>query len=115
MTNVGAIAGLTNVGPAVWRSGGLSGSHDPWTEQQQHLQRQHYWVTAAGNTIALKVAVLPPSYPTSDKGIVAVPWETICRTSPVGADFHQNTLMLLYHGEVCPQALGAGGPANIRR
>jgi hypothetical protein len=35
---------------------------------------QHYWVTAAGDTITLEQAVLFPTYPTSDKDIVAVPW-----------------------------------------
>jgi hypothetical protein len=78
---------------------------------------QHYWVTSAGDTITLKVAVLTPTYPTSNKAIVAVPWGNYRSdinggtgkfTGTTGyldyfgmADFDQNTLVLRYRGEVC--------------
>jgi hypothetical protein len=78
---------------------------------------QHYWVTSAGDTITLQQAVLIPTYPTSNKAIVAVPWGNY-RSNIAGgtgkftgttgyldyfgiADFDQNTLVLRYRGEVC--------------
>ena len=74
MTNIGVIAGVTNLGPV---SGDLAGSVAATILGQNSngtFNVQHYWVTAAGETITLKVAVLKPTYPTSDTGIVAVPW-----------------------------------------
>lgn len=78
---------------------------------------QHYWVAAAGDTITFSVAVLYPAYPTSNAGIVAVPWGNY-RSNITGgtgkfndatgyldyfgmADFGQNTLVLRYRGQVC--------------
>ena len=72
MTNIGVIAGVTNLGPV---SGDLAGSVAATILGQNSngtFNVQHYWVTAAGETITLKVAVLKPTYPTSDTGIVAV-------------------------------------------
>src|ERR1700739_4006610 len=74
MTNIGAIAGVTNLGPV---SGDLAGSVAATILGQNSdssYNVQHYWVTAGGETITLKQAVLFPTYPTSDMGIVAVPW-----------------------------------------
>src|SRR5271166_7078609 len=74
MTNIGAIAGVTNLGPV---SGDLAGSVAATILGQNSngtYNVQHYWVTAAGDTITLKVAVLTPTYPTSNPAIVAVPW-----------------------------------------
>jgi hypothetical protein len=117
MTNIDAIAGKTNLGPVF---GDLSGSVAATILGQNSdgsYNVQHYWVTAAGDTITLKVAVLYPTYPTSDKDIVAVPWGHY-RSDITGgtgkfenatgyldyfgiADFHQDTLVLRYRGEVC--------------
>jgi hypothetical protein len=117
MTNIGTIAGVTNLGPV---SGDLAGSVAATILGQNSngtYNVQHYWVTAAGDTITLKVAVLTPTYPTSDLGIVAVPWGNYRSyiTGGTGkfshatgyldyfgmADFHQGTLVLRYRGEIC--------------
>ena len=68
MTNIGAIAGVTNLGPA---SGDLAGSLAATILGQNSngsYNVQHYWVTAGGETITLKKAVLTPTYPTNDAG-----------------------------------------------
>lgn len=117
MTNIGTIAGVTNLGPV---SGDLAGSVAATILGQNSngsFNVQHYWVTAAGDTITLKVAVLMPTYPTSDTSIVAVPWGNYRSyiTGGTGkfnhatgyldyfgiADFHQGTLVLRYRGQVC--------------
>jgi hypothetical protein len=117
MTNIGAIAGVTNLGPV---SGDLAGSVAATILGQNSngtFNIQHYWVTAAGETITLKVAVLTPTYPTSNPGIVAVPWGNYRSNISGGtgkyanatgyldyfgmADFTQNTLVLRYRGQVC--------------
>jgi hypothetical protein len=117
MTNIGAIAGVTNLGPVF---GDLNGSVAATILGQNSngtYNVQHYWVTAAGDTITLKQAVLIPTYPTSDKAIVAVPWGNYRSyiTGGTGkfkdatgyldyfgmADFQQNTLVLRYRGQVC--------------
>jgi hypothetical protein len=117
MTNIGTIAGVTNLGPV---SGDLAGSLAATILGQNNngsFNVQHYWVTAAGDTITLKVAVLTPTFPTSDSLIVAVPWgnyrsyitgETGKFNHATGyldyfgmADFHQGTLVLRYRGEIC--------------
>jgi hypothetical protein len=117
ITNIGAIAGVTNLGPV---SGDLAGSVAATILGQNSngsYNVQHYWVTSAGDTITLKQAVLTPTYPTSNKAIVAVPWGNY-RSDITGgtgkftgttgyldyfgmADFDQNTLVLRYRGEVC--------------
>jgi hypothetical protein len=117
MTNIGAIAGVTNLGPV---SGDLAGSVAATILGQNSdgsYNVQHYWVTAGGETITLKQAVLYPTYPTSDQAIVAVPWGHYRSDIKGGtgkfnnatgyldyfgiADFHQNTLVLRYRGVVC--------------
>jgi len=117
MTNIGAIAGETNLGPVF---GDLQGSVAATILGENHdgsFNVQHYWVTAAGDSIYLAQGVLHPTYPTSDMGIVAVPWGnyTTAITGGTGkfknatgsleyfgmADFHQNTLVIRYRGEVC--------------
>jgi hypothetical protein len=117
MTNIGVVAGVTNLGPVF---GDLAGSVAATIMGQNgngSFNVQHYWVTAAGDTIKLKVAVLDPTYPTSDKSIVAVPWGNY-RSDIAGgtgkyaqatgyidyfgiADFGQGTLVLRYRGQVC--------------
>jgi hypothetical protein len=117
MTNIGAIAGETNLGPVF---GDLEGSVAATILGQNgdgSYNVQHYWVTAAGDTITLKVAVLHPTYPTNDLGIVSVLWGAYRSEINGGtgkfknatgyldyfglADFHQNTLVLRYRGQVC--------------
>jgi hypothetical protein len=117
MTNIGAIAGVTNLGPA---SGDLAGSVAATILGQNSngsYNVQHYWVTTAGDTIKLKVAVLIPTYPTNDPAVVAVPWGNYRSYISGGtgkfshatgyldyfgiADFHQNTLVLRYRGQIC--------------
>jgi hypothetical protein len=117
MTNIGAIAGVTNPGPV---SGDLSGSVAATLLGQNTngtYNIQHSWVAAAGETITLDVAVLTPTYPTNNKAIVAVPWGNYRSyiTGGTGkfanatgyldyfgmADFTQNTIVLRYRGQVC--------------
>jgi hypothetical protein len=117
MTNIGAIAGVTNLGPA---SGDLAGSLAATILGQNSngtYNVQHYWVTAAGETITFKKAVLTPTFPTNDPGIVAVPWGNYRSYISGGtgkfegatgyldyfgmADFYKNTLVLRYRGQVC--------------
>lgn len=117
MTNIGAIEGVTNLGPV---SGDLAGSVAATILGQNNngtFNVQHYCVTTGAETIKLKVAVLTPTYPTSDLGIVAVPWGNYRSNIDGGtgkfrgatgyidyfgiADFHQNTLVLRYRGQVC--------------
>jgi len=117
ITNIGAIAGVTNLGPV---SGDLNGSVAATILGQNSngsYNVQHYWVTTSGDTITLKVALLQPTYPTSDKDIVAVPWGNYRSYISGGtgrfkdatgyldyfgmADFTQNTLVLRYRGQVC--------------
>ena len=117
MTNIGAVAGVTNLGPVF---GDLSGSVAATILGQNPdgtFNVQHYWVTAAGDTIKLKVAILSPTYPSSNKAVVAVPWGHY-RSDIAGgtgrfdeatgyidyfgiADFSQGTLVLRYRGQVC--------------
>jgi hypothetical protein len=117
MTNIGAIAGQTNLGPVF---GDLSGSVAATILGQNSngtYNVQHYWVTSAGETITMKQAVLTPTYPTGSRAIVAVPWGNYRSVIDGGtgkfegatgyldyfgmADFTQNTLVLRYRGEVC--------------
>jgi hypothetical protein len=117
MTNIGTIAGVTNLGPV---SGDLAGSVAATIlgkNSNGSYNVQHYWVTAAGDTITLKVAVLMPTFPTSDANIVAVPWGNYRSyiTGGTGkfshatgyldyfgiADFEQGTLVLRYRGQIC--------------
>jgi hypothetical protein len=63
MTNIGAIAGVTNLGPV---SGDLSGSVAATIlghNSDDSFNVQHYWVTSGAETIKLRVAVLSPHIP----------------------------------------------------
>jgi hypothetical protein len=116
MTNIGAIEGITNLGPV---TGDLKGSiaatikgHD----NKGNFLVQHYWVTSSGETILLKEAVLTP-VATSDPNVVAVLWGNYSsdilggtgkfanatgRINYFGiADFREMTLVLRYRGKVC--------------
>jgi hypothetical protein len=116
MTNVGAIEGVTNLGPV---SGDLQGSIAATIKGQDaqgNFLVQHYWVTSAGDTILLKQAVLKP-VATSDPNVVAVLWGNYSSDILGGtgkfknatgrieyfgiADFREKTLVLRYRGEVC--------------
>ena len=73
LTNIGAIEGVTNLGPV---SGDLQGSLAATVKGQDNdgnFLIQHYWVTSSGETILLKLAVLKP-VATSDPNVVAVLW-----------------------------------------
>src|SRR4029077_17796689 len=116
MTNIGAIEGVTNLGPV---TGDLQGSVAATIKGQDgkgNFLVQHYWVTSSGETIVLKEAVLVPTA-TSDPNVVAVLWGNYSSdilggtgkfTNATGkinyfgiADFKQGTLVLRYRGRVC--------------
>jgi len=116
MTNIGAIEGVTNLGPV---SGDLQGSIAATIKGQDaqgDFLVQHYWVTSAGDTILLKQAVLKP-VATSDPNVVAVLWGNYSSDILGGtgkfknatgridyfgiADFSEKTLVLRYRGEAC--------------
>jgi hypothetical protein len=116
MTNIGAIEGVTNLGPV---SGDLQGSVAATIKGQDsngNFLVQHYWVTSAGETIRLKQAVLKP-VATSDPDVVAVLWGNYSSDILGGtgkfahatgrieyfgiADFKESTLVLRYRGRVC--------------
>ena len=64
-TNIGAIAGVTNLGPVF---GDLAGSVAATILGQNgdgSFNVQHYWVTAGGDTITLAANRSVPTYPTS--------------------------------------------------
>jgi hypothetical protein len=116
MTNIGAIEGVTNLGPV---SGDLQGSIAATIkgqDSQGNFLVQHYWVTSAGEAIVLKQAVLKP-VATSDPNVVAVLWGNYSSDISGGtgkfknasgrieyfgiADFKERTLVLRYRGRVC--------------
>jgi len=116
MTNIGAIEGVTNLGPV---SGDLQGSVAATIKGQDaqgNFLVQHYWVTSSGETIVLKQAVLKPTA-TSDPNVVAVLWGNYSSDILGGtgkfahatgridyfgiADFKERTLVLRYRGTVC--------------
>lgn len=116
MTNIGAVEGVTNLGPV---SGDLQGSVAATIKGQDNDGNylvQHYWVTSSGETILLKQAVLKP-VATSDPNVVAVLWGNYSSDILGGtgkfanatgridyfgiADFKEKTLVLRYRGKVC--------------
>ena len=89
MTNIGAVAGVTNLGPVF---GDLAGSVAATILGQNAdgtFNVQHYWVTAAGDTLKLKVAVLTPTFPTSNKASLLSLGEITGRTSPAEQAYSQ--------------------------
>lgn len=123
MTNIGAITdGSINLGPVYGDLAGSVAAKILSANSDGTYTLQHYWVTAAGDTILLKQAVLTPTYPVFtamlvNKGIVAVPWGNYKSDISGGtgkfdgatgtlsyfgmADFTNNTLVLRYTGTVC--------------
>lgn len=119
MTNIGAItAGSINLGPVFGDLAGSVAAQILSANQDGTYSLQHYWVTASGDTILFKVAVLHPTYPVpTDKTIVAVPWGHYSSDISGGtgkfagakgtinyfgmADFSKLTLVLRYSGKVC--------------
>ena len=116
MTNVGAIAGQTNLGPVFGDLQGSVAATIMGQDPSGNFLIQHYWVNAAGETILFKLATLKP-VATSDPNVVAVLWGNY-RSAIAGgtgkyktatgfldyfgiADFSQNTLVLRYRGKVC--------------
>jgi hypothetical protein len=116
-TNINVIAGVTNLGPVYGDLAGSVAATILGQNSNGSYNVQHYWVTTAGDTITLKTAVLYPTYPTSNKDIVAVPWGNYRAYISGGtgkfngatgyvdafgmADFIQNTVVFRYRGEVC--------------
>jgi hypothetical protein len=116
MTNIGAIAGQTNLGPVFGDLQGSVAATIVGQDPNGNFLVQHYWVNAAGETILFKVAVLTP-VATSDPNVVAVLWGNYTSAIAGGtgkyknatgkldyfgiADFSQNTLVLRYRGRVC--------------
>ncbi len=115
MTNIGAIEGVTNLGPVF---GDLQGSVAATIKGQDgaNFLLQHYWVNTAGESIFFNLATLKP-VATSDPNVVAVLWGNYRSVISGGtgkykyatgyldyfgiADFNQNTLVLRYRGRVC--------------
>jgi len=116
MTNIGAIAGQTNLGPVFGDLQGSVAATIMGQDANGNYLVQHYWVNAAGETILFKQAVLKP-VATSDPNVVAVLWGNYTSAIAGGtgkyknatgmleyfgiADFSQNTLVLRYRGKVC--------------
>jgi hypothetical protein len=116
MTNIGAIAGQTNLGPVFGDLQGSIAATILGQDSNGNYLVQHYWVNAAGETILLKVATLIP-VSTSQPGVVPVLWGNYSSAIAGGtgkfkgatgkieyfgiADFNQNTLVLRYRGTVC--------------
>jgi hypothetical protein len=120
MTNINEIPygpyapdATTNLGPAF---GDLAGSVSATEVNTSPITFQHHWVTATGETIKFKPAVLSPT-PTSNPYVVAVQWGGYRSVISGGtgkfdgatgyldyfglADFQTLTLVLRYKGEVC--------------
>jgi hypothetical protein len=116
MTNIGAIEGVTNLGPVTGDLQGSVAATIKGRDSEGDFLVQHYWVTSSGETIALKEAVLKP-VATSDPNVVAVLWGNYSsdilggtgkfknatgRINYFGiADFKELTLVLRYQGSVC--------------
>lgn len=116
MTNIGAIEGQTNLGPVFGDLAGSVAATIKGQDAKGNFLVQHYWVTASGETIKFKLAVLTP-VSTSEQGVVPVLWgnyeseivggtgrykHATGKLSYFGiADFNENTLVLRYKGHVC--------------
>jgi hypothetical protein len=123
MTNIGAITdGAINLGPVYGDLAGSVAAKIVSANGDGTFTLQHYWVTAAGDTILFKTAVLHPAYPVAqativNQAVVAVPWGSYTSDISGGtgkfdgatgtlsyfgmADFIKNTLVLRYSGKVC--------------
>ena len=118
MTNIGVITdGGINMGPVFGDLQGSVAAKILGFNPDGTYSVQHYWVMTTGDTMLLAQATLKPTYPTSDKNIVAVPWgnystQTIGGTGKFDgatgtvnyfgmADFNKNTLVLRYSGTIC--------------
>jgi hypothetical protein len=116
MTNIGAIEGVTNLGPVSGELQGSIAATIKGQDAQGNFLVQHYWVTSAGDSVLLKQAVLKP-VATSDPNVVAVLWGNYSSDILGGtgkfknatgridyfgiADFREKTLVLRYKGEAC--------------
>ena len=124
MTNINAIAGQTNLGPAFGDLAGSVAATILGQDAQGNFIVQHYWVDSQGNTILFKAATLHP-VATSDPNVVAVLWGHYLAYIVGGTgkyknasgvidcfglgDFKENTIVLRYRGTVCfPQANSSG-------
>ena len=116
ITNIGAIEGITNLGPVYGDLQGSVAATIKGQDSEGNYLVQHYWVTSTGETMLLKQAVLKP-VATSDPNVVAVLWGNYSSdilggtgkfanaTGRIGyfgiADFKEKTLVLRYRGRVC--------------
>ncbi len=116
MTNIGAIAGQTNLGPVFGDLQGSVAASIVGQDSSGNFLLQHYWVTSSGESIVFKVATLIPAS-TSQQGVVPVLWGNYSSEISGGtgkyrnargkleyfgiADFNENTLVLRYRGRVC--------------
>ncbi len=125
MTNIGAIAGVTNLGPVFGDLEGSVAATIMGQDNNGNFLIQHYWVNSAGETIKFKLATLVPGTASVggqvQSGIVPVLWGNYVSDIQGGtgkyqhahgsllyfgiADFNQLTLVLRYRGTVC---LGGG-------
>ncbi len=120
MTDIGAIAGQTNLGPVFGDLAGSVGATVVGTDSNGNFLIQHYWVTGTGETIKFQQATLYPVYLDSSHLRVAVPWGhyrsfivkggTGKYANATGyldyfgmADFNPDklTLVLRYKGRIC--------------
>ncbi len=116
MTNIGTIAGQTNLGPVFGDLQGAVAATIVGNDSSGNFLIQHYWVNAAGETILFKVATLIPAS-TSEANVVPVLWGNYSSEISGGtgkfknargklnyfgiADFNKNTLVLRYEGKIC--------------
>ena len=125
MTNIGAIAGVTNLGPVFGDLEGSVAATIMGQDKTGNFLVQHYWVNSAGETIKFKLATLVPGSAIVggqvQSGVVPVLWGNYISDIEGGtgkykhahgsleyfgiADFNQMTLVLRYRGTVC---LGGG-------
>ncbi len=115
MTDINAIAGATNLGPA---SGDLAGSVAATILGQNSdgsYNVQHYWVTTAGDKIKFHQAVLHPTYPVpNDPDIVAVPWGNYrADIEPGGTGRFQNATGYIYASGMANFHSDGLGPLTI--
>jgi hypothetical protein len=126
MTNIGAIAGETNLGPVFGDLAGSVAATVMGNDSDGNYLIQHYWVTNTGDTIIFKLATLKPTLvinaphqkkDSSLDGDVAVPWGYYRSYIANGtgkfegakgyldyfgiADFGKMTLVLRYEGKIC--------------
>jgi hypothetical protein len=75
MTNVGAIDGIYNLGPAWGDLGGAIAAKIVSVNSDGTFTVKHTWITENGDILNLSLSILKPAYPFPDNpAVVAVPW-----------------------------------------